>query len=320
MGNRRRWLVSMIILVFILVFTFFASLFVGTVKISPFGFIGDEAWTILYGIRLPRIILGITAGAGLAVAGTIFQALLRNPLSDPYILGTSSGAALGVVLCISCGINIPGVGLPIAAFLFALLSIVMVYNIARTCGKIASQTLLLSGVIASTFFSALMMLIMSLRSKEIYEITFWIMGNLAQTDFNLIKVVSVYTFIGITVSYFFARDLNVLSFGEETAHQLGIEVEKTKKILFFLASLIVGGVVSVSGMIGFVGLIMPHIIRKITGPDHRILIPASALSGAIFLLIADAIARTVASPLEIPVGVITALFGGPFFVYLLKKK
>ncbi len=303
----------------ILALAAYISVFIGTVKISPFTQWQDYYRTIIYDIRLPRVFLCIIVGSGLAVAGAIFQGLLRNPLADPYILGTSSGAALGAIIAIMLRINMFFFDLPLFSFLFALLSIILVYNIAGAKGRTSIQTLLLAGIIVSSFLSALIMLAMSLSRRETHDIIFWIMGNLTENNFSLIKIVGTLVVSGIVTVMFFARDLNVMSMGEETAGQLGIETEKTKKFLFIISSLIVGAVVSVSGMIGFIGLIVPHIVRMITGPDHRILIPSSALVGAIVLIAADTIARTVVAPLEIPVGVVTALFGAPFFIYLLRK-
>ncbi len=317
--KRSNWILSIAALLFILALTAIISIFIGTVRISPFAQWQDYYGTIIYDIRLPRIFLCIIVGAGLAVAGAIFQGLLRNPLADPFIIGTSSGAGLGAVIAIFLGVSLSNLGIPLFAFLFALLSIILVYNIAGTQGKTSIQTLLLAGIIVSSFLSALMMLIMSLNRKEISNILFWIMGNLTENNTGLIKVCGIFVLLSIFIVMLFARDLNIMSLGEETAGQLGIETEKTKKFLFVLASLIVGAVVSVSGMIGFVGLIVPHITRMIVGPDHRILIPSSALAGAILLIIADTIARTIASPVEIPVGIVTALFGAPFFIYLLRK-
>jgi len=318
--KKNNWILTLFVLGIILLATGFLSLFIGTVKISPFSSLDENSRTIIYSIRMPRIILGIIVGAGLAVAGAVFQGLLRNPLADPFILGTSSGAGLGAVIAIMLGMNASSLGLPLFAFLFALLSIIIVYNIAGSKGKTPVQTLLLAGVIVSSFLSAFIMLVMSINRKETDDIIFWLMGSLSENNMGLIRTSAIFVFLSICVIMLFSRDLNVMTLGEESAGQLGIEIEKLKKLLFLVASLIVGAVVSVSGMIGFVGLIVPHIMRRVVGPDHRVLVPSSALAGMILMIIADTIARTIISPLEIPVGVVTALFGAPFFIYLLKKK
>ncbi len=316
----KKWMIILGVLLVILFLTGIISLFTGAVNILPFGMWPEFYETIIFKVRLPRILLSIIVGIGLAVSGVVFQGLLRNPLADPYILGTSSGAALGASIALLLGLDSFVYSLPLIAFLFSLLSLMLVYTISSSGGRIQLQVLLLAGVIVSTFLAALVMLIMSLAKRETHEIIFWIMGNLGETNYTFIKIVGIFVLLGSGLIYIFARELNIICLGEEKARYLGIEIEKLKKILFVITSLIVGAVVSISGMIGFVGLIIPHILRLIVGPDHRILIPASALVGAIFLIISDTLARTIAAPVEIPVGIITALFGAPFFIFLLAKK
>ncbi|MFH1239265.1 MAG: iron chelate uptake ABC transporter family permease subunit [bacterium] len=316
----RKWILILGVLLVVLLLAGVVSLFIGVVNILPFGRWPDFYQTILFEIRLPRILLGCIVGAGLAVSGAVFQGLLRNPLADPYILGTSSGAALGASLGLLLKLDSFSYGLPLTAFLFSILALMLVYGIANSGGRMQLQVLLLAGVIVSTFLAALVMLVMSLAKREVQEIIFWIMGNLGQTDYVFIRVVGIMVLAGCAGVYVFARDLNIISLGEEKAVYLGIEAEKVKKILFVVTALIVGAVVSISGMIGFVGLIIPHLVRLIVGPDHRILLPASGLVGAIFLILSDTLARTIAAPIEIPVGVITALFGAPFFIFLLIRQ
>jgi iron complex transport system permease protein len=317
----KKWIMIIIILAGALVLTGFLSLFIGAVKMSPFSQWPDFYRTIIFKVRLPRILLGAIVGAGLAVSGAVFQGLLRNPLADPYILGTSSGAALGVTLGLLLGLGPVVFSLPVFAFIFSLLALILVYNIAGGySGRIQLQVLLLAGVIVSAFLASLVMLLMSLAKRETFEVIFWLMGNLGETNYAFIEIAGGLVAIGSGLVYLFARDLNIISLGEDKAQYLGIETEKVKKILFIVTSLIIGAVVSISGMIGFVGLIIPHMVRLIVGPDHRILIPASGLAGAIFLIICDTLARTIAAPIEIPVGVITALFGAPFFVFLLIRQ
>lgn len=272
---------------------------------------------IILHIRFPRVILAIITGMALSVAGVVLQALLRNPLADPYIIGVSSGAALGATLAIVLGLISL---ISLAGFLGAVLAMFLVYSLARTGYKVSVKTLLLAGVIVSVFLSALISLVASLKGESMYQIILWLMGNLSETNITLIIIAGLMVLIGIIAVYLFARDLNIVSIGEESAQHLGIEVETVKKRLFIITSLITGAVVALTGLIGFVGLIIPHIMRLIVGPDHKILIVASLLAGGIFLVLADLFARTIISPAEIPVGVITAIFGGPFFLFLLRRK
>jgi iron complex transport system permease protein len=287
------------------------------------------AWTasdssIILDLRLPRLISGMLVGAALSISGAVLQALLRNPLADPFVLGISSGAAVGAVLAILFGLGstfLGGYAVPGAAFGAALLTLFLVYFIARVEGRVPTQTMLLAGVIVSSFFSAIIMFIISLSGDErLRDITFWLMGNLEHLAAEGLGETALYLFIGSLVLFSLAKDLNLLSLGEESASELGVDVERVKKVAFVFASLITGAVVSMSGLIGFVGLVVPHLVRMIWGPDHRFLLPASALVGAIILILADTVARTAMAPLEIPVGVVTALGGAPFFVYLLRKK
>ena len=294
-----------------------------------FGLAPKTGWTageasIILNLRGPRVISGALVGAALSIAGAVLQALLRNPLADPYVLGISGGAAVGAVLAILFGLGATILGnyaVPGAAFAGALLTLLFVYFLARVQGRVPTQTMLLSGVIVSSFFSAIIMFLISATSNEkIYNVNFWLMGSLEYLASQSLGVMFLYLLVGGGVLFALARDLNLLALGEETASELGVEVERVKKIAFVFASLITGAVVSVSGLIGFVGLVVPHLVRMIWGPDHRFLLPASALVGAILLVVADTVARTVMAPSEIPVGVITAMGGAPFFVYLLRKK
>ncbi len=273
--------------------------------------------SIILDIRFPRVILAIICGMALSLAGVVLQALLRNPLADPYIIGISSGAALGATLAIVLGLISL---ISLAGFLGAVMSMFLVYNLARTGYKVPVQTLLLAGVIVSVFLSALISLTAFLMGKSMYQVMLWLMGNLSEANLGLIAIAGFMVLTGAIVVYIFSRELNIISIGEESAQYLGVEVETVKKILFVVASLMTGAVVALTGLIGFVGLIIPHIMRLVVGPDHRILSVASLLAGGIFLVLADLFARTVVSPTEIPVGVVTALFGGPFFLFLLKRK
>jgi iron complex transport system permease protein len=287
--------------------------------------ISENTGIIVFEIRLPRLILGIIVGAGLAVSGCILQGVLRNPLADPYVLGISSGASLGAavaILLFSGRIPSQIITCPVIFFSFigSLLTIFLVYTLAKIGGRIQIETLILSGVIVGAFFSAIIMLLMTFSGEKLHEIVSWLMGSLSLADFKKVQIVSLFIGFGVLVAFILARDLNVLSLGEEEALSLGIDSEKLKRILFLTASLITACCVCISGIIGFVGLIMPHFMRLLVGCDHRILIVASAFGGSTFLLICDTIARCAVEQTEIPVGVVCALFGAPFFIYLLRKK
>jgi iron complex transport system permease protein len=280
--------------------------------------------SIILDLRLPRILSGALVGSALAMAGSVLQALLRNPLADPFVLGISSGAAVGAVLAILFGLGATFLGsyaVPGSAFGGALFTLFLVYFIARVEGRAPTNTMLLAGVIVSSFFSAVIMFLISATSDEqIYNVTFWLMGNLEYMASQSLGIIFLFLMVGGGILFALARDFNLLALGEETAAELGVDVERVKKLAFIFASLITGAVVSVSGLIGFVGLIVPHVVRMIWGPDHRFLLPASALVGAMLMVAADTLARTVMAPTEIPVGVVTAMGGAPFFVYLLRKK
>lgn len=283
--------------------------------------IGSIDEMIILQIRLPRIILAVLVGSALAVAGVVMQGLFKNPMADPYIIGISSGAALGASSTIVLGITVFGLyTISSMAFLGAIISSFVVYNIARVGGKVPVGTLLLSGIALASFLSAITALMTYLAGEKLHQIIFWLMGGLWNANWNQVMIAFPVICFGIIAVYIFARDLNIMLLGEEPAQHLGIEVESLKRIMLIIASLITGVAVSVSGIIGFVGLIIPHIVRILVGPDHRILIPASTLTGAIFLVWADTLARTIIAPTEIPVGIITALFGAPFFIYLLRRK
>ena len=281
--------------------------------------------SILFQVRLPRILLGAITGAALSVAGAVLQALLRNDLAAPFTLGVSSGAALGAVIAIALNLNFTLLGFPIISlfsFMGSLGAILLVFNLVRTRhGDFPTGVLLLAGVTANFFFASLVMFIHYLADfSQSFTIIRWLMGGLDITDYNTILTVFPIVFIGIFILLFVSRDLNLISTGVHSASSRGVNVKKIQKIGFVTASLITGTVVATCGPIGFVGLIVPHIVRLFVGPDLRILIPASMLFGASFLVICDTFARTLLAPTEIPVGIITAMLGGPFFVWLLKRK
>ena len=277
---------------------------------------------IISQIRIPRIFLSIFVGIALASAGVIFQGLFRNPMADPFVIGVSAGAALGATIGL---VFVKDIGLlnisttTIFALFGALATTFLVYGISRIKGKVSVITLLLSGIALSAMLSAMTYLIMIFKTHDMAKIVFWIMGGFTSASWsNFIILAPVVTTL-VIISGFFMRDLNIISMGDERAVQLGVQVDRVKKILLVLASLIAAAAVSMSGIIGFVGLITPHILRLLVGPDHKILYPTSAVAGGIVLLMSDTLARTVLMPREIPVGIITSVIGVPFFLYLLVK-
>lgn len=282
--------------------------------------IPDSAVTIIMKLRLTRVILALLVGAGLAAVGSTMQCLFRNPMAEPGLLGISSGAGLGATIAIIIGINktVFGMGTTaIAAFAGALLTILIVYNISKTGSKISPTVLILAGTALSFMNSAIIQLLMIFRRDRMDYIMLWTMGSFTTSGWNKILILIPFLVAGLTVLLLYARQLNVISTGEETAQSLGIEVEKIKKILLTVCSLITAACVSTGGIIGFVGLIIPHVFRLIVGPDQRVLLPYSIVGGAAFLVICDTLARIIAPPAEIPVGAITAVFGSPFFITLL---
>jgi len=284
---------------------------------------GTPEYAILFEVRLPRILLGLAVGGGLAIAGVVLQGMFRNPLVEPYTLGISGGAALGVALnMVASGSAALGLfSLPASGFLGAFGVMIVVYLLSAGGGQIKLSRLLLIGVMVSFITSSLIMLIMAMtKVQDLHGIIFWIMGSLQEPNASLIWAILFISLGGLILSLFFAIDLNALSLGEEEAFHLGVEVERLKKVLFLLASFITGCCVSVTGIIGFVGLVVPHMMRLLVGGDHRILMVTSYLSGAIFLILCDTLARVILAPTELPVGVITGLVGGGLFIYALSRR
>lgn len=318
-------LVSLFVL---LIFASIVGLSVGSVPIS-FGevvnsFINghtvDEAdRTIILDIRLSRLLLAMIVGAGLSIAGAVFQALLRNPLAEPYILGISSGGTVGAILAISLGLGASAFITPLASFVGSALVMLLVYSLAHRHGQLDTNALLLGGVMVGAFFNAAVLLIVAVFNQELRNAFLWLMGNFSAANLESLAVVSPFVLLASILLLLQSKKYNLVATGDETALQLGVDVPKIKRLSYLLASLITGLVVSVSGVIGFVGLIIPHVCRMLFGPDHRLLLPASILLGASFMIVADLIARTILAPTEIPVGAVTAAIGAPLFVYLLKK-
>ena len=278
-----------------------------------------SAETILFSIRLPRILFAAVVGASLSLAGVVFQAVLRNPLADPYILGVSGGAAIGAVLATLFVSSLWSTTL--LAFIGALVTIFLILGSSWSRDTREGHTILLTGVIVNAFFSACLMFFFAIStSGQSQSVLFWLMGNVSMAESREIILTTVVMAAGFILLFVYARSLNVLTLGDETAMQLGIDAHRTKKLLLITASLVTATAVSVSGTIGFIGLVVPHLMRILFGPDHRILLPVAVLSGAIFMIVADTLARTLLAPVELPVGVVTALCGAPYFLYLLHSE
>ena len=316
------------LLLIILVITFIIAMISGISDISVVEMLKSlfstgegNTYTIINQIRLPRVILAIVAGAGLACSGCVFQGVLRNPLADPFTLGISGGAAFGASIGFAFGITkLSWIFLPLLGFLGALLSVGLVY-ILNMKKEFDSNTMILSGVVASYIFSSAVMLVFSISSSDqLYSAFMWLMGNLAFFDERILPMVIILVMAGVVILCCLGNVINIISLGNEKSNSLGINTARTVKYIFLLSSLITACIVSCCGVIGFVGLMIPHITRKFVGNNNKILMPFSAVVGAIFLLICDTVSRTVIAPVEIPIGVITSIIGGVFFVFLLLRK
>ncbi|NLU68460.1 iron ABC transporter permease [Streptomyces sp. HNM0574] len=277
--------------------------------------------TIVRDVRLPRVLLGAIVGAGLAVVGTVLQALVRNPLADPFLLGISSGASTGAVLVLVLGVGAGALGMPAGAFVGSLGALLVVWAMARRGGSMTTGRLVLAGVAVQYILSAVtsLVLVTAARAEHMREILFWTLGGLGQARWDSLPLPAAALLAGLTVLVLLARPLDLLLVGEEGATVLGLHTGRFRTGVFVLASLVTAVLVTVSGAIGFVGLMVPHAARMAVGAGHRALLPVAALAGAAFLVLADLAARTVAAPQEIPVGVLTALTGGPFFLWLLRR-
>jgi iron complex transport system permease protein len=327
----------MVVLSLLLVGAVLLAVGVGAVWISPSTTLRLVAWKlgiagrpagvpqsleiILFELRIPRVLLAVVVGAALAAAGTVFQALFRNPLADPAIIGVSSGAALGAVAAmLVTGGFAGGLVVPAAAFVGALAAGALVYRIARVGPAVQVATLLLAGIAVAALISAVMALILTYSGERIRSIYFWLLGGLAARSWESLGASAPIAALGVAAALGTAGHLNLVALGEERAAQLGLEVERFKRIALATGALLTGAAVAVAGVVGFVGLMTPHLLRLFLGADHRRLLPASVLGGAVLMVLADLAARTVRSPEEIPVGAVTALLGGPFFLYLLRRQ
>ncbi len=336
-----RWKIIIALLIVALILTIAIAAAIGPVQISPLDvykiilqkipLVGGAIKVdtspinqeIILLVRLPRVLAAALVGVALSSSGAVLQGLLRNPIADPFIIGISAGASLGAAVAMVTGIGSSIFGLlysvPIAAFISAVGTVFLIYNLSRIGGSMSMLTLLLIGVAITSLFSALVYLIMLITNAQAQGILFWMFGSLTMASWNYVYMAFPFIIAGLAVILYFARDLNPIALGEEQAHHLGVDTEMLKKILLACVSLVTAAAVSISGIIGFIGLIIPHIMRLLVGPDHRMLIPSSALAGAIVLILCDTLARTVMSPSEVPVGIITAILGCPFFIYLLLR-
>ncbi len=326
--SKKKLITNIIIALVLLAAVMYLSVFTGTKKISISEVLKGrvEAGNIDYDIfmlRLRKVILAAIVGAALASSGVILQGLLRNPLADPYILGISSGAGLGAIIAVISGISIDfWAGSPIASFAFAgaIFTVWLVWQTGQFAGKMQVTSLLLAGVVINAFFSAVIMFLTSIaKSEQLRATIFWLMGNITEKDWAVLKISSICIIGGIIVLWSICKGLNAMSLGENEARGLGVDTRKVKAIAFGFTAFITAVAVSLSGLVGFVGLIVPHGVRLVFGPDHRQLLPVSAITGAIFLVIADTISRSLFGQEQLPVGVITAIAGGPFFLVLLGR-
>ncbi|MFA5389599.1 MAG: iron ABC transporter permease [Candidatus Omnitrophota bacterium] len=307
----------LLILSFCLAALIVLNIFIGAVKV-PFNKMLEPGFIEIVKLRLLRAFLAIAAGAGLSVAGVILQTVLRNPLAEPYVLGVSSGAGLGAVIGL---LFIPvGIGVNAAAFIGGAVTIFLVYKLAKIDNRMSPENMIIAGIIVNGLLSSVLMFFVSNSSSgNIRSVIWWLLGNLQVYEITPVLILAAVSLFGFLVAFIFSRELNAISLGEEEAGHLGIDVERTKMILLLTATFVTSLAVSICGIIGFTGLMMPHIARRITGPDHRLLLAVSALMGAAFLLLCDIFSKVALAPKEIPIGVITSFVGVPFFIYILKR-
>lgn len=323
--NLPKYLIRLLLLCVVTVFAAFIGLWAGPIKTSPSDFFtslfsGDNSimTQIIYDIRLPRVLFAIAVGGGLSISGAVFQAILMNPLAEPYILGISSGGTFGAVLSFLIGVSF--VGTQFFSFAGSLIVMLLVFILGKRFGELEPNTLLLSGVMVGAFFSAIILLLITLLNESLRTAVFWLIGNLSIAPKENLKFVLPVTLVAAVLMILNSNKYNLLSMGNDTARQLGINTNFIRNYTYILASIMIGTLVSVSGIIGFVGLLVPHVCRMLFGVDNRIVIPASFFLGAAYLTLADTLARTLVSPAELPVGAITALIGAPIFIYLLRRR
>ena len=331
-----KWTLAIVLLVVALFATIIICICLGTVYIPPGRvlsiLIGNTEGipptevVIIQQVRLPRILMAGVVGACLSIAGVALQGIFKNPMASPSVIGISQGAAFGASLTIVLGFTLAqgDFAIPVSAFLFAMLTLFLVYMLGKVEGALPTTTLLLAGIAVGAFFSALVSLLQILAAQgstgTMERVVFWMMGSLAMANWSQFWIVLAFLVPGFLLLFAFSRDLNAMIVGETHATSLGVDPKTTTKIMLFGSALVTGAAVAFTGVIAFVGLIVPHIMRMLIGPDNRILFPASLFAGAIFLILTDTVARTIMAPQELPVGIITALMGGPFFLYLLRRK
>ena len=284
-------------------------------------FTWDELWRspIFLNLRAPRVVMAVVVGAALSVCGAVYQSVFRNGLTDPYVLGVSSGASVGAAVAIVVGLEAYRVGVGGCALLTGLLTVVAIYRIASTGNRMHTTTLLLTGVCITFLMSAVISFLMVLRQDKMDSIIFWTMGSFASASWTDVAIVAPVVAAGVAVVLYYCRDLNLLLAGSETAQSLGVEVERVKRVLLVTTTLMVAFCVAACGVIGFVGLVVPHCVRIVMGPDNRRVVPCSIFAGGLFMLVCDTLARTVLMPSELPVGSLTAVAGAPLFIYLLYR-
>ena len=286
--------------------------------------VGSNDVAIIWVVRFPRVLLAFMIGAALSVSGAVMQSILKNPLASPYTLGVSSGASLGVGIYIILGVSIPFIGnlaLPFIGFLSGLLTVIMVILFANRVDRgMSNNTIILSGMVFSLFASAMLTTISALNTHKIEAITMWQMGSFNMRGWSYLLVGLPFFIVGVSIVLRYSREMDILTFGEDGAKAIGVETEKVKKHLLFSTAVLTGSAVALSGTIGFIDLIVPHLVRKIFGSNHKVVIPMCILLGGSFMVLTDLVARTIISPSELPVGAITAIIGAPFFGYLYFSK
>lgn len=324
MSTNRKFIISIGLLFILWLIVAVIAIFSGTYDIGPLEAIlnGDElSNTIFFDIRIPRVLMATIAGGTLAISGAALQALFRNPLASPFTLGISGGASLGALIAIRSGLAIGVLGfslVSISAFIFSILTMIFVYSVSKVGGVVATGRLLLAGVVANFLYAAIVMFIQFFSSfTESLQTMRWIMGSLDVVGFDTVWKSLIFVIPGCAILLSLTKDMNLFGLGDDVASSLGVNIRRMEKKIYFATSLAAGAVISVTGPIGFVGLIIPHILRMILGVDNRIILPCSFLLGAAFLTAADTVSRTIISPVEIPVGIITASIGGVFFLWLL---
>ncbi len=323
--NLPQYFFRIFLLCIVTIIAAFIGLWAGPIKIglsdffiSLFSNSNSITSQIIFEIRLPRVLYAIAVGGGLSISGAVFQAILMNPLAEPYILGISSGGTFGAVLSFLVGTSF--LGTELFSFSGALIVMLLVFILGKRFGKLEPNTLLLSGVMVGAFFSAIILLMITLLNDSLRTAIFWLIGNLSIAPKDNLKFVLPVTFIVAFLLILNSNRYNLLSMGDDTAKQLGINTNFIRNYTYILTSVLIGALVSVSGIIGFVGLLVPHVCRMLFGVDNRIVLPASFFLGAAYLILADTLARTLVSPAELPVGAVTAIIGAPIFIYLLRKR